>query len=197
MSPSEGAPLFTAGGYRCRLLDAACVADLQSFYEANPAYFLNVEGQPPGPRTAQEAFDARPPEGWTYDRKIMVGFHDDKGALVAMADIISNLFVAGIWHIGLFVVASRLHGSAASGELYRGLEGWMLSQGARWLRLGVVIGNTRAERFWERMGYTEVRKRTGIAMGKRVNDLRVMVKPLTGESRSMYLAAVARDREDA
>ena len=70
----------------------------------------------------------------------------------------------------------------------------MLGNGARWVRLGVVVGNHRAERFWERQGFTEVRRRDGLTMGQRVNELRVMVKPLDGGQIADYLAMVPRDR---
>jgi hypothetical protein len=72
----------------------------------------------------------------------------------------------------------------------------MRERGALWSRLGVVAGNGRAERFWEKMGYVEVRKRNGVAMGKRVSDLRVMVKALADGNLPQYLALVARDRPD-
>jgi hypothetical protein len=38
--------------------------------------------------------------------------------------------------------------------------------------------------------------REGLPMGKRVNDVRVMTKPLTGETLADYLAIVPRDRPD-
>jgi ribosomal protein S18 acetylase RimI-like enzyme len=79
-------------------------------------------------------------------------------------------------------------------EIYAALEAWMRDRGARWLRLGVVVGNARAERFWESLGYVEVRKRFALEMGARVNDLRVMAKPLGGGAIADYLAMVARDR---
>jgi GNAT superfamily N-acetyltransferase len=192
----EVAPLFTAGAVRCDLLTPARMALVQEFYEANPQYFHNVEGQNPGPDAARETFDVGPPAGWPYERKMVLGFSDESRALVAVADIISNLFVEGVWHVGLFIVATRLHGSGAAQAQYEALEEWMKSQGARWARLGVVIGNTGAERFWERMGYVEVRKRLGVEMGRRVNDLRVMVKTLSGGTLSEYLARVERDREN-
>jgi hypothetical protein len=41
-----------------------------------------------------------------------------------------------------------LHGGGAAHDLYKQLESWMRTNGARWSRLGVVEGNRRAERFW-------------------------------------------------
>ena len=62
--------------------------------------------------------------------------------------------------------------------------------------LGVVQGNARAERFWESMGYIQVRTREGVAMGKLTNTLRVMVKPLHGQTIEEFLALVPRDRPE-
>jgi len=77
------------------------------------------------------------------------------------------------------------------------LERWAIASGAAWLRLGVIAGNDRAERFWESAGFVEVRRREGIAMGRKVNTVRVMVKPLAGGAVPDYLAQVSRDRPEA
>jgi len=187
-------PLFITGAWQCVELRAADEADLQRFYDANPEYSLAVDGEPPAADAARETFEALPPAGWPFQRKWVLGFRDDDGALVGMADLLSNLFVEGVWHIGLFIVATPLHGHGAAEVLYDGLEAWMIERGAEWARLGVVAGNARAERFWERLGYREVRRRERIPMGQRVNDVRVMVKPLADGDIAEYLHRVARDR---
>ena len=63
--------------------------------------------------------------------------------------------------------------------------------------LGVVEGNSRAQRFWERRGFVDVRKRNGVEMGARSNTIRVVAKPLDGGTLQEYLALVARDRPEA
>ena len=73
----------------------------------------------------------------------------------------------------------------------------MVERGRAWLRLGVVQGSARAERFWQRCGYVQVRERGPVAMGKQSNLLRVMAKPLAGGTIDEYLALVARDRPGA
>nr|MCU0814782.1 GNAT family acetyltransferase [Burkholderiaceae bacterium] len=82
-------------------------------------------------------------------------------------------------------------------ELYAALEGWTAREGARWLRLGVVAGNVRAERFWAARGFAEVRVREGVDTGRRLNDVRVLVKPLAGDDAATYLGLVPRDRPDS
>jgi len=190
-------PLFVTGAWRCVELRASEEADLQRFYDANPEYSQAVDGAPPAADAARETFDALPPVGWPFKRKWVLGFRDDDDALAGMADLLSNLFVEGVWHIGLFIVATPLHGHGAAEVMYDGLEAWMIERGAEWARLGVVAGNTRAERFWERRGYREVRRRERIPMGQRVNDVRVMVKPLGDGDLAEYLHRVARDRADS
>jgi hypothetical protein len=75
---------------------------------------------------------------------------------------------------------------------------WIAGNGARWVRLGVVAGNARAERFWHRAGYREVRRRQGVVMGERVDTVVVMVKALAAtDGLSEYLAVVARDRPES
>ena len=82
-------------------------------------------------------------------------------------------------------------------QLYQSLEAWARQNGAHWLRLGVVQGHTRAERFWQRQGFTEARVRQGVQMGRHTHTLRVLFKPLAGGTLEQYLALLARDRPDA
>lgn len=127
----------------------------------------------------------------------MFGYANAESELEAMANVVTDLLVPGIWHIGLFIVATARHGGGDAHRLYDGIEDWARANGATWLRLGVVRGNERAERFWSRVGYVEVRTREGLAMGKRINTVRVMVKSLAGETLDRYLQRVPRDQPGA
>src|SRR5258708_32143537 len=93
-----------------------------------------------------------------YDKVYILGFLDSSCQMVAMASVLSNLLAPGVWHISLFIVATALHGAGTAGLLYERLEKWSKEEGASWLRLGVVAGNAKAERFWEKVGYREVRR---------------------------------------
>jgi GNAT superfamily N-acetyltransferase len=191
------ASLFAAERFRAIELGADDVPELQRFFDENPEYFVLVTGQGPHRSEAEEEFHRPLPEGWSFTRKWVIGFVDDAGSMVGMADVVSDLLAQHVWHIGLFIVATRLHGARVAQLLYAHLERWALEHGAAWLRLGVVAGNARAERFWQRCGFVEVRTRDGVQMGPRTNTIRVMFKPLGGGDRLEYLALIARDRPDA
>ncbi len=122
---------------------------------------------------------------------------DASGAMVAMANVVSDLLAPTVWHIGLFMVATARHGDGSSQRIYRGLEAWAGANGASWLRLGVVQGNVKAERFWERLGFAQVRTRSGVKMGRLTNTIRVMIKLLRGGTLEQYLALVERDGPEA
>jgi ribosomal protein S18 acetylase RimI-like enzyme len=186
---------------RIRDLGEAELAALQRFFEDNADYFFAVHGEPPRADEAEREFRDVPPAGMAYREMRMLGFFEDEGGdegeLVAMATVVGDFIAEHVWHIGLFIVATALHGSGAAHAMYRQLEDWLVARGAHWIRLGVVVGNARAERFWERSGYVEVRRRGPLQMERRSNLLRVMVKPLDGRAIEPYLALVARDRPGA
>ena len=103
----------------------------------------------------------------------LLGFYDGAGTLIGVATIVADFIVEHVWHIGLFIVATALHGSGVAASLYAWLERSMIDQGARWLRLGVVHGSAQAEKFWLRCGYVQVRERGPVTMGRKSNLLRV------------------------
>jgi GNAT superfamily N-acetyltransferase len=191
-----GAVLFAGPGFRALEAGEADVPSLQRFFEENPEYFLAVTGEGPHAGQGREEFEELPPPDLPYDRKWVIRFVDAGGAMIALAIVVSNLPAPGVWHLGLFIVATRLQGSGEAKSLHDVLEGWIRGNGAQWLRLGVVLGNARAERFWERLGYAEIRRREGVPAGRRANTVRIMLKPLGGEALSGYLARVPRDRPD-
>jgi GNAT superfamily N-acetyltransferase len=167
---------------------------LQRFFDENPLYFIAVLGEPASPDEAYQEIHEDLPAGWPYTKRWVIGYMTRKGELAAMANVVADLFAPAVWHISTFIVATARHGTGDAQALYEDLESWARAHGARWLRLGVVNGNTRAERFWERLGFTQARVRAGVIMGKQENTVRVMFKPLADGSQPEYLALVERDR---
>jgi len=188
---------FACGTFTAKQVGAQELPELQRFYEANPGYFERVEGAPPGPTAARESLHGLPPMEWPFTRKLLIAFRGRAGEIVGVADVIVDLFSRDVWHLGFFMVADALHGSGVPHALYAHLEAWMRGAGARWIRLGVVRGNGRAVRFWQKMGYVDVAQRRDYPQGVLRHTLRVMAKPLAGGSLDEYRALVERDREPA
>jgi len=188
--------LFTSDRFRAIALTPADAPLLQAFFDANTEYFQAVTGAPALPTEAHDEIVTPPPADFAWTDRWVMAFRDADDVTVGMANVTSDLPAPNVWHIGLFIVATGVFGTGVAAELHDALLHWARAHGARWMRLGVVQGNERAERFWRRRGYVETRLRDGIAMGARVNSVRVMVKPLGGGRIDEYLALVARDRPD-
>jgi len=211
--------LFAGGGLVAREFVREDIAAWQAFYDANPEYFLTINGRLPPPDLAAEEFEEVPPPHLGFSRQWRLGLYETglqgetvprgmtgaaavapgpaSAPLAGAAMVTADLCAPGVWHLGLFIVATRLRGSGAAHGTYAALEAWVRRQGARHLRLGVVVGNTPAERFWARQGYRELRQREGIDTGGRVNTVRVLLKPLGDEGIEAYLQAVPRDRPES
>lgn len=187
-------PMFETARFRVRELHAHELPLLQALFERHPEFFFTVNGRAPEPDEARQEFDELPPQHLSYSRRWFGGVFDRDGALQGNAVVVSDLAVARTWHVVMYLLATPLHGTGAATEVFAALEAWVRAQGARWLRLGVVVGNTRAERFWERCGFVEVRRRDNMDTGGRINTLRVMVKPLADGTVDEYLQQAPRDR---
>ncbi|MFL6698726.1 MAG: GNAT family N-acetyltransferase [Vitreoscilla sp.] len=183
-------------GLRAVHLTARDAPMLQQFFDANPAYFLAVQGEPAGPEQALSELTETPPSGVPWSTVWQVAYVEASGRVAAFAGIVTDLFAPDVCHIGLFIVDTSRHGTGDAQHLYAGIEQWARDHGTAWMRLGVVVGNTRAERFWARCGFLPVRTREGYVMGRRTNVVAVLVKPLGGRSLDGYLGVVARDRPD-
>src|SRR5215471_12374082 len=161
ISATTPATLFVAERFRAIELGVEDIAELQRFFDENPEYFVLVTGQPPHAAEAHDEIHDTLPEGWSFTKKWTIGLVDDAGSMIGMASVVSDILAPHVWHIGLFIVATRLLGTGVAQRLYASLERWARDHGAHWLRLGVVEGNARAERFWQRCAFVEVRTRDG------------------------------------
>ncbi|NVZ52499.1 GNAT family N-acetyltransferase [Pseudomonas sp. B6002] len=191
---SQVLPGCSVAGIRVVELGGSDVAELQQFFERAPDYFIAVNGEPATPTEAHEELQGQLPAGWSCSRMYWLGYRDAQDQLVAVVNIAADLLAMGVWHIGLLLVDTPLHGTGLAQRLHADLEAWAARKGAQWLRLTVVIGNTRAERFWPKLGYVQVRTREGITMGRQVNTVSIQVKALAGGQADDYLARVERDR---
>jgi GNAT superfamily N-acetyltransferase len=190
---NEG-PAFAASGLRARVLLRHEVPRVQALFDANPEYFRLVNDRCARPDEATVEFDERPPPHLPFRERWFFGVFDARDDLVGVLVVLADLGAPAVWHVALYLLATRLHGSGAALPLYAAFEDWAVRGGARWIRLGVVAANAQGLRFWAKCGFRVVRLREGIDTGGRINDVAVCVKPLAGGPIADYLALVPRDR---
>lgn len=123
-------PRCSVEGIGPRELSVGDTALLQAFFEANPDYFVMVEGEPAGPDKAREELLGELPPGWCFSKNWMLGYQAEGRPLVAALQFVTDLLAPKVWHIGLFLVGSEHHGSGLAQTLYRYFETWARAQGA-------------------------------------------------------------------
>lgn len=191
-------PGFTTGEFFAELARREDIADIQAFTESNPEYWLLTHGCPPAADDAAKSFDRHPPADMSYREHLSLVVRDlSTRKIVAQIDVATDLLAAGVYHLGFFITATRTRGTGFAHDLYDVYERWAIERGARWLRLGVVEANPRAEAFWRRLGYIEVRRQHNYVLGVRNHVLITMVKPTNGETLLEYLDKVPRDRRSS
>ncbi|WP_184044755.1 GNAT family N-acetyltransferase [Inhella inkyongensis] len=168
---------------------------LQAFLDLNPRYSQIVAGRPWLPDEALQELTETPPPDWpqgrTWKLALLGPDGDCQGLLVYSEDLLAH----GVWHLGLLLIDERLQRQGLARHWVDAFERHARACGARWVRLGVVVGNAPAEAFWSARGWAEAKRREGVQIGELVQDLRVMVKPLAGDANlDEYLELVSRDR---
>ena len=194
VGPAAGSPLLVWRGGAALELGEPDIPAVQAFWEASPGYLLAVEGHPPRPHEGRDFVCERElPAGIRCSREHVFAYRNAAGDIDGLGAMAVDLLAPGVWHLGLFVAAARLHGSGWAQQAYAATEDWAFAGGALWMRLGVALANRRGHAFWRRQGYREVKRREGVRIGDRTHTLVTMVKPLRADLAD-YLAAVARDR---
>lgn len=145
---------------------------LRVFLEA-PSYAQLVEGRSPSADDVDDFFSGKP-AGIDPAHKSVFGFfleHD----MIGCADVIRSYPTGDCIWIGLLLFAEaaqgRGHGKAALTLLVEMAREW----GYRTAQLAVVSTNLRAHAFWQREGFTELRRASN---PKFTGDLVVMQRPI-------------------
>lgn len=169
---------------------------LAAFCRDNPEYDVFLTGEVPDEAEWVEDFltDLPPASfNWTATHKLIVRRHQDASTIAAIMDVTLDMIDQGVGHIGLFQVATALHGGGLAHRLYQGLEDWLATCGMDVLRLGVLEGNARGMAFWTRHGFLETRQRQGTAPTGKTHLSHVMYKPLKPLTLAAYRQRVPRD----
>jgi GNAT superfamily N-acetyltransferase len=170
--------------------------DLAAFCRDNPEYDVFLTGQvPQEAEWVADFLTDLPPSSfnWTHTHKLIARRHQDPDTVAAILDVSEDMIDKGVGHIGLFQVATTLHGTGLAHELYQGLEGWLASRGMDVLRLGVLDGNARGMAFWTQHGFLETRRRQGTAPNGKTHLSHVRYKPLKPLTLEAYRLRMPRD----
>jgi GNAT superfamily N-acetyltransferase len=170
---------FRLDGYTVVRLTAADEGELQDLFVRCSDFHELAEGVPTPPGAASEELVARPP-GTPLRDKFSFGISAAGGGMVGYLDLIRNHPAEGEWWIGLLMLEPAERGAGLGSRVYRAAAEWVARQGGTAIHIGVLEHNPKAERFWRRQGFQEVRRVEWVAGTGRVGRLIIMVDQRPG-----------------
>ncbi len=127
------------------------------FFGRCRTYFEHIEGRAPDRAVARELLTQLPP-GKCPEEKLVFGFFDAQGVLVAFVDLVRDYPVDKEWIIGLFLIAPEHRRSGLSRGVHQFIETHVADNGGAVLRVAVLEINEPGCRFWQSLGYYEVKR---------------------------------------
>jgi len=152
-------PILSIEACTTRYLRSDDAAAIQELIERCADYVQLVSGQLPQPNDGEELLTDRPPNK-SLDDKIVLGLFDEHDRLIGVLDAVRDYPVAAEWYIGLLMIEPDHRRRGLGADVYRAFERWAANLGARAIRLSVFQQNEQAQRFWQRMGFEEVERRS-------------------------------------
>jgi GNAT superfamily N-acetyltransferase len=126
-------------------------------FERCRAYFEAIEGRSPERAVARELLTQLPP-GKRPEEKQVFGFFDVQGVLIAFVDLVRDYPVEKEWIIGLFLIAPERRRSGLGRSIHQFIETHVADHGGDVLRVAVLEINEPGCRFWQGLGYYEVKR---------------------------------------
>jgi GNAT superfamily N-acetyltransferase len=167
-------------GYSVAPLTREDLGELQSFLERCAGYYELCEGGPTPPNAAEIEL-SEIPRGYAAEDHFAFLVRES-GAIVALLNVLRNYPRERQWWVGFQIIEPALRGRGLGERLFRAAEGWMVSEGAEVIQLGVNEGNAAADRFWRRMGFAETERQAHTTLHQ-TQTIIVLMRKSVGESR--------------
>jgi len=155
-------------GLALRRATAADVPAIQAILDDDPVTWELLEGAPLVPNEAELMLTLVPPGG-SVDRKHL--FVADGACVI---DLYAGYPDPPIWYLGLIFLTRAARGHGAGTRALARLAAYVRAHGGTALRLGVVVENAAARRFYDRLGFAHVSRKQRTTPSGGFTDLDVL-----------------------
>ncbi len=109
----------------------------------------------------------------TLEDSLTFGVYNNYDLLIGMVDIFKNYPDNGTWMIGLLLLSPNERNKGLGKAIHEEIKKYALDQGADTFRIGVVVENIKGRKFWDSLGYQQV-KSTIINIGNKEHNLDIL-----------------------
>ncbi len=156
-----------------RALEDRDAAPLQALFDADPEYFLGMNGR----KIPVEEIRTMLPSGRTREDKFLYAIERD-GHLAGIIDLIRGYPEPATWHLGFLFIAKAFRAAGLGRAALHALYGHVHAQGGKVLRLGVVEDNNRARWLYATEGFVFEAMREVDPAANRLRRTLVLRRPL-------------------
>ncbi|BCM89734.1 hypothetical protein IAD21_01581 [Abditibacteriota bacterium] len=150
---------------------------LQKLYEQCHDYAVLEQGFPYAPTSALDEFGALPP-GKTLADKFLFGLFDEQGTIIGLIESIRYYPDDITWWLGLMLLAPQHRRKGLGTEFYKAFENWAANEGAHHIQLAALEENESGQRFWQSLGFREIRRTEPKPYGNKHHKLIVMQRTI-------------------
>lgn len=132
--------------------------DIKCLCNRSRDYFLMVDKKLPDEATAISFLKDLPP-GKTYEDKYLLGIYSSiNNKLIALVDIIKDYHNIGEWMLGLLLIDEQERRRGLGIAIHDFIKDWVKEYNGHLLKVGVLEVNSKALKFWSKIGYQETRR---------------------------------------
>ncbi|NEQ42936.1 MAG: GNAT family N-acetyltransferase [Leptolyngbya sp. SIOISBB] len=152
-------------------------AQLQTLFDQCADFFIMTNGAL-AEATAAAAEFTDVPEGKTSEDVLAWGLVDDRDRLVGTIIGVQGYPDSQTWWVGLMLLAPEQRGQGLGVSFYQAFEQWVAHQGYRFISLCAIAPNTVGRRFWQQLGFEEIRQFPARLYGTQTHDVHVYQRRL-------------------
>lgn len=144
--------------YNLQILSINDLNSIKKLCESCSDYYIMSGGVLPTEEEINEIFTDLPPNKKQQDKHLFGVFKSN--ILVGIVDVVRDFPINDEWIIGLLLLKPNERGKGLGEKIHEVLIQWAKPLGAKSFRVGVIIENINAIRFWDRLGYIEIEKKS-------------------------------------
>ena len=168
---------FDAVGLSIRRLSESDLASLQQLRIDCTDFHVLTKGEAPSSNGAAELISGCPP-GKRPEDKEHFGLFTGETQMVGVIDLLMDFPEPSTWYMGLMMLHPQWRGQGLGRDLLAWIEGYLSSKKVQHLCLGVLDVNPRGKKFWEGVGFKQVREVPNFQSGKLSTTAYVMKKQI-------------------
>ncbi len=159
--------------YSVRLLRREDIGAIQDLYVRCLDYMLLVDGRPADPGAVEEEFQSVP-SGKTLADKFVFGIFDRQHVLSGLLDTVRGYPDRATWWLDTLLLVPEARSRGLGQKVFQAFAGYVEASDGQAIMLGVVEENTRALKFWQKMGFEFLRQTAPEPFGNKIQRVTIM-----------------------